>query len=401
MNISRGMADRKIGLSGDRQHRQLLQEDRFAPATTATIHMAQSLHLKKQRKRRLLAGQADLSQGRLGRRGFTLIELLVVIAIIAVLLALLLPAVQQAREAARRSQCKNNLKQLGLALHNYHDVARTLPIGASYSQGLGLSWMVRLLPHLDRSALFNGVDMNSANNGDPGGNRTNATLVHGVKLSVLACPSGLFPQMTSLNLPPSPPPAFAPPVTVSHQQTCYVGISGATNTNGFPASQVQSYSLGYISANGLLTANQSLAFATATDGLSNTLIVGECSDYAYKPNGRGVNVDGSNPTSWISGSPYSGVPPAFDAPSASGVSVRIYNLTSVHYSPNAPYVGGDSGQKGMQNASGPMNPLTSPHSGGVHGLLADGSVRFLGQNMALWTLKSLACRNDGQIVGEF
>ena len=97
-------------------------------------------------------------------RGFTLIELLVVIAIIAVLIALLLPAVQQAREAARRSQCKNNLKQLGLALHNYHDVHNTLPYGYWSREGtVGVtknrdSWFQRILPFVDQVALFNSYE---------------------------------------------------------------------------------------------------------------------------------------------------------------------------------------------------------------------------------------------------
>src|SRR5664279_3184236 len=96
------------------------------------------------------------------RSAFTLIELLVVIAIIAVLIALLLPAVQQAREAARRSQCKNNLKQLGLALHNYHDTANTLPPGyigpnTALSTNSNWGWNVMLLPGLDQAPLYNQI----------------------------------------------------------------------------------------------------------------------------------------------------------------------------------------------------------------------------------------------------
>ncbi|HEY4263008.1 MAG TPA: DUF1559 domain-containing protein, partial [Schlesneria sp.] len=98
------------------------------------------------------------------KRGFTLIELLVVIAIIAVLIALLLPAVQQARESARRTQCKNNLKQLGLALHNYHDVSKSFPPGTigrnpgNQPMGLGPEWpylLHFLFPYFDQSTTFN------------------------------------------------------------------------------------------------------------------------------------------------------------------------------------------------------------------------------------------------------
>src|ERR1700679_1710963 len=100
------------------------------------------------------------------RPGFTLIELLVVIAIIAVLIALLLPAVQQARESARRTQCKNNLKQLGLALAHYHDSTQKFPCGASgASGGWGHSFWVPILPYIDQAALYNQWNFNFANDG--------------------------------------------------------------------------------------------------------------------------------------------------------------------------------------------------------------------------------------------
>jgi len=140
-------------------------------------------------------------------RGFTLIELLVVIAIIAVLIALLLPAVQQAREAARRTQCKNNLKQMGLALHNYHDVANTFPPGwistwaqsptpASYP-GDSWGWPVFLLPYMDQGNIYNQINFNV---GFPAGFNAAGTTpvpatgsgvigVEATPLSVFQCPS--------------------------------------------------------------------------------------------------------------------------------------------------------------------------------------------------------------------
>src|SRR5580765_6167464 len=128
------------------------------------------------------------------RLGFTLIELLVVIAIIAVLVALLLPAVQQAREAARRSQCKNNLKQLGLAIHNYHEVALQFPSNMSGFAGIGDPWtaggwrkgscIVRMLPYLDQAPIFN--QMNYSNNTDV---ETAYPAIATLKLPVVNCPS--------------------------------------------------------------------------------------------------------------------------------------------------------------------------------------------------------------------
>ena len=120
------------------------------------------------------------------KSGFTLIELLVVIAIIAILIALLLPAVQQAREAARRTQCKNNLKQYGLALHNYHDTFGRFAIGGTNWAGNRIGWQGRILPYVDQAPLYNGIDFNGVNTFDQ---TISGNVLSRTRLPHLNCPS--------------------------------------------------------------------------------------------------------------------------------------------------------------------------------------------------------------------
>ena len=143
------------------------------------------------------------------KRGFTLIELLVVIAIIAVLIALLLPAVQQAREAARRSQCKNNMKQVGLAFHNYHDTMRVFPYGVAWNDAP--NWRVMLMPYLDQAPLYNSLGGVKTGNGfwshSPGSGATigygsSNDAIRNLVLNVYACPSSTLPQLTGVALVP-------------------------------------------------------------------------------------------------------------------------------------------------------------------------------------------------------
>lgn len=327
------------------------------------------------------------------RNGFTLIELLVVIAIIAVLIALLLPAVQQSREAARRASCQNNLKQLGLALHNYHDAYSCFPIGAAYQRGTGLSWMVGLLPFLDQAALFNKFDFVSPSTGLTALPNTNRTICHGIQIPAFSCPSSTIPGM-STNIP-----------GFSLQQASYIGISGATNLDGFPATRVQNCCQnrnGRLSADGVLIPNRSVNSALITDGMSNTLVVGECSEYGYSVTKEQHRIDGNYPHCWYTGGWGLGTPPSY----VSGVGVTfptppVNNITTINFSPNAVYFEQTAATPGMWQGSAPMNPLASAHTGGVLGGLADGSVRFISNSIHLPTLKSLGCRDDGQVVGEF
>src|SRR4051812_22654799 len=196
-----------------------------------------------------------------GRRAFTLIELLVVIAIIAVLIALLLPAVQAAREAARRSSCVNNLKQIGLALHNYHSVHETFPPGRinTYVAGNGHCWGAysRMLPQLEMQAIFNAI--NFGINPDPdytttsaAANRTGALTVSNTML----CPSDAGPSLV---------PVGGGNYAV-HSYLLNVGSGYAV---------VQSPTTGAIAPNGVLYENSAVGMAAMLDGTSSTVAISE------------------------------------------------------------------------------------------------------------------------------
>src|SRR5690606_20138858 len=136
-----------------------------------------------------------------------------------------------------------------------------------------------------------------------------------------------------------------------------------------------------------------LPMATVADGLSNVLMVGECSDYAYSANRVENRVDGSHPNGWYTSAMSPGSPPRYLTPGPLAMlpprPYSIFNLTTINDPPTSPYLEGTPTTPGMYRGGGePMNPLTSPHSGGVHGLLGDGSVRFLSNSIALITLKS-------------
>jgi len=339
------------------------------------------------------------------RRGFTLIELLVVIAIIAVLVALLLPAVQQAREAARRSQCKNNLKQIGLALHNYHEINNMFPNGniavAVPNWGWGMSWYMRILPQIDQAPAYNKLNFSGqqpgwAWAGDPAGGN-NGAVMNGLKLPWCVCPSSNLMDMRD-----------AGGYIIEHPH--YYGIMGATDGNGFvnPANRVSlcctccggQAGTGLVTSGGMLCQWEPRKIGDATDGSSNTMMVGESSapilEFLNGPRTHDVQgVHGIN-----MGSP---IPIRIeDAPaSAGGNFERPFNLTTVRYPPNAPAVFNDTNWPGIEDNYGSNKPLNSLHSGGIHGLLADGSVRFINDSINMFTFRCLCTRDDNQAMGNF
>jgi len=330
----------------------------------------------------------------------TLIELLVVIAIIAVLIALLLPAVQQAREAARRASCRNNLKQIGLALHNYESTFRTFPIGvrtgAPFSifpgfasfPSYGISWWIGVTPFLDQGNLFQRLDTEGPNSGMASMNSQNGAAASSISLPYMSCPS-------------SPLPNMVPASNFQIMLPSYVGISGASRLA--PGSTAVDFSEqrvtacctlkdGEISAGGILIPNAVVRMRDITDGSSNVMVVSETSDYMIDSTGKKKNVSAGWNLGWIAGATATGTPPFY-----SGSNLLHYNITTIRYPPGTR----DFDQPGIRENRGANNPLLSAHTGGVLSLLSDGSVRFLSNSINLLTLKQLATRDDGQVMASY
>jgi prepilin-type N-terminal cleavage/methylation domain-containing protein len=331
------------------------------------------------------------------RRGFTLIELLVVIAIIAILIALLLPAVQQAREAARRSQCKNNLKQIGLALHNYHDVANTLPPGWISPQTVGTTmgwgWGTMILPYLDQAPLYNNLNgvMGQTFGGSqaPGFSAVMITLPSQTglhqQLSAFRCPSDTGPNVVNLADIGYWDPDNGGLTAVSNQygRSNYPGVVGALTDVGIVPDGGNSH--------GTFSRNSRRNFAAFTDGLSNCFLVGERRSPSMIAQGFFAGGDAI----WAGiGDEVSLQGPALhigDCGPLSGGSINFrHNAAPTADSPR-PYSG-----------------FGSFHVGGAHFLMGDGAVRFISENIASGpprvagsTYQLLAEINTGVPVGEF
>ena len=331
-----------------------------------------------------------------GRSGFTLIELLVVIAIIAVLIALLLPAVQQAREAARRSQCKNSLKQIGTAMHNHHDTYNRLPPGcANDMQPFGLaagsqwgsSWMVYLLPFIDQAPIYNQMQF-TTNSGYTGNN----AILGGVILSIYRCSSSPLPELTTDTNNSVQNNNGA---TLAPMKSNYVGIAGAVNglIPGYTETRNYAGSYGISSAGGALYTCSKVNFRDMTDGSTNAIMVSECSDYLFDTTNAKRSWGPSGPHGWAMGHSS----PAYNGSSDN----RMFNCTTLRYKINQK-TGWTENLGGLGIGwNTPVNsPLVSPHTG-VHSMLGDASVRFISDNIDFATLARLVTIDDGQVVSEF
>ena len=350
------------------------------------------------------------------RKAFTLIELLVVIAIIAILIALLLPAVQQAREAARRTQCKNNLKQLGLAHHNYHDVygsfAPNINIiwsGPPYTTALRgrggsqASSLVNLLPYYEQANLFQSINFANAGTVKPWAQTISGKLLNATLIPGLQCPSesrggllitGSNPARAMTNYSGSTGSTWqASPVGCN--LSTIVGNGGALydpNDDGedwFGRGTIGQYArTDTPHSNGIsgVIARSSWAakMRDITDGSSNTILMGEvrpiCSDaLGYWAPGTGGGWADSE-SLWFSTTAPINFP---TCPGENGV-------------PSA----GGTGCKSYQSWNTSMG-FKSLHTGGAQFLLCDGSVRFISQNIDHNTYQMLGDRWDGFVVGEF
>lgn len=339
-------------------------------------------------------------QVRRNRSGFTLIELLVVIAIIAILIGLLLPAVQKVREAAARAKCQNNLKQIGVAMHNHHDATGKLPMGnrggagTSYAGGgYGYNWRLYILPYLEQSSLaglFNETQSAWSNAMAP----SNAAVIPNYR-----CPSSPLPQY-AVSMNPSGT------VYGQVQRVTYVGISGATTSafagSGFTETRQTSAQNntgcctgGDISGGGPLPANDALTFPLITDGTSNTMLVSEQSDYLVQVDGTKVDWN-TGWHGWLIGTSQSGMA---GTAGMGNWDNRIFGLVTIRYQINQTKGwpnGGDCRQDVCPNF-GSNVPLNSTHANGVNALFCDGSVRFLTSSTPLLTLAAMATRDDGQV----
>lgn len=318
------------------------------------------------------------------RIGFTLIELLVVIAIIAVLIALLLPAVQQAREAARRTQSRNNLKQIGIALHNYHDAHKVFPAAYlgntrhpsrdpnTFDGPNGFAWGTMLLPYLDQAPLYNSIRTDL-----PCWAPQNASAV------AINLPVFMSPSATNSNGPMIVRDGSGNELA-RFGRAHYVANAGQDEPWGY---QLEDYSQ---IANGPMYRNSKIRTADVTDGLSNTIFIGEHSIVSDK--------------TWVGVVPGAEVCSIDPARFPMTTCDAAATLVNVHSGPAQDEIDPVTGFAPIHPPNSPLChvcQMYSPHAGGAHVLLGDGSVRFVSQFIHQPTWAALSSCRGNEVVAEY
>lgn len=297
------------------------------------------------------------------RRGFTLVELLVVIAIIGVLIGLLLPAVQQAREAARRMSCTNNMKQMVLAFHNYADTFQGIPNRQSLTTSLnsGHGWGIKILPFLEQPALFDSFDDTKS-----------------------------FFDPANVNVTMTPVSAYLCPSSPSNPREMEIGTGSTTSSTGIAGDYVVFHQISYtgtgVTCTGCLPAapkpaNSITKFSDITDGLSNTILMAEQAgrpDFYVGREKQASNASITNAKFWGCWASYQSV-------TAQGSNASIPPGAGANYTLN------------RTNSQG----VYSFHSGGALFGFCDGSVHYLSENADLVTLISLWTRNGQETIDAF
>jgi prepilin-type N-terminal cleavage/methylation domain-containing protein len=309
------------------------------------------------------------------RQGFTLVELLVVIAIIGILVGLLLPAVQAAREAARRMQCGNNLKQFGLAFHNYESTFRKLPPGRNAN---GISTHAALLPYLEQAQVYELVDFKVSSL-----HANNAT-VRAVNISTFLCPSD--------------PVKIVPDGWAG---TNYRTNQGSGILNGLPPTLSSDPNFGYPQPNGPMIPTLNLTFASVTDGLSNTAAFSEhgIGDFSNAISSKmDTFAPGTNPTS-----PDNAIRDCLAIDATNLTFQRNSNvgapwLTGGHSTSNYFHVAPPNSRSCMFPPGRIATTAKSYHTGGVQVTRCDGSVTFVTSNIDLAVWRALGSRNEAEVT---